>query len=126
MSLCTKLFHRKWLFGSDFVPLLPPIRKALKEIVVQQIADFEQQIGVNPFAAEKFIHVLPSVIELLSHPGYAASLSSQFSFDEFPYVRFVYHWFAFAGSLAPWANKTGGTVLIAYPYIEALVNRWSK
>ena len=78
MSLCTKLFHRKWLFGSDFVPLLPPLRKALKEIVIQQIADFEQQIGVNPLAVKDFVGVLAGATELLGQPRDAAPLPCQF------------------------------------------------
>lgn len=126
MSLCTKSFLLKWLFGSGFVPLLPPFRKALKEIVIQQIADFKQQIGINPFAAEEFVDILSRVVELCGQPSNATALPSQFCFDEFPYVRFFVHRFAFAWSLARWANKTGGTVLIAYLIIAALVNRWSK
>ena len=35
------------------------IRKALEEIIIQNIADLQQQIGVNPFAAEEFVGVLP-------------------------------------------------------------------
>ena len=126
MSLCIKSFLPKWLFGSSFVSLFSPLRKALKEIIIQNVADFQQQIGVNPFAVENFVSVLPRATELLGQPGDATPLLDQFSLDEFPYVRFFVHRFAFAGSLARWANKTGGTVLIAYPYIEALVNRWSK
>lgn len=34
------------------------IRKALKEIIVQNVADFQQQIGVNPFAVEDFVGIL--------------------------------------------------------------------
>lgn len=102
------------------------IRIALKEIVIQQIADFQQQIGVDPFAVKNLISVLPRTTELLGQPRDAAPLPGQFCLDEFPYVRFFSHRFAFAGSLARWANKTGGTVLIAYFIIAALVNRWSK
>ena len=94
-----KSFLLKWLFGSRFVPLFPPLRKALKEIVVQQIADFEQQIGVDPFAAEEFVHILPSVIELLGQPCDTAPLPRQFSLNEFPYMWFFVHRFAFAGAL---------------------------
>lgn len=90
------------------------IRKALEEIEIQNIGDFQQQIGVNPFAAENFVDILPRVVELRSQPSDAAPLSGQFSLDEFPYVRFFGHRFAFAESLARWANKTGGTVF-AYP-----------
>ena len=106
--------------------MLPPFRKALKEIVVQQIADFEQQIGVNPFAAEEFVDILPRVAQLRGKPCDAAPLLCQFCLDELPYVRFFVHRFAFAGALRGGHTKRAETVLIAYPYIEALVNRWSK
>ena len=78
MSLCIKSFLPKWLFGSSFVSLLPPLRKALKEIIIQNVADFQQQIGVNPFAVENLVGVLPRATELFGQPGYAAALMSQF------------------------------------------------
>ena len=81
------------------------LRIALKEIVIQNIADFQQQIGVNPFAAEHFVDILTRVVELCGQPSDAAPLPSQFSLDEFPYVRFFVHRFAFERSLARWANK---------------------
>jgi hypothetical protein len=74
MSLYIKSFLPKWLFGSDFVSLLPPFRKALKEIIIQNVADFEQQIGVNPFAVENLVSVLPRATELLGQPRDAAPL----------------------------------------------------
>ncbi len=42
MFLCTKLFLRQRSFGSGFIPLFPPLRKALEEIIIQNIADFQQ------------------------------------------------------------------------------------
>ena len=42
------------------------LRKTLEEIVIQNIADFQQQIGVNPFAVEDFVGVLPRTAQLLS------------------------------------------------------------
>ena len=81
-------------------PFFPPLRKALEEIIIQNIANFQQQIGINPFAVEDFVGVLSRAAELLGQPGDAASLPSQFCLDEFPYVRFFVHRFAFAGSFA--------------------------
>ena len=40
-------------------PFLSILRKTLKEIITQQIADFEQHVGVNPVAAKDFVDVLP-------------------------------------------------------------------
>ena len=106
--------------------MLPPFRKALKEIIIQNITDFQQQIGVNPFAVENLVSVLPRATESLGQPSDATPLLDQFSLDKFSYVRFFVHRFAFAGALRGGQTKTGGTVLFAYLYIEALVNRWSK
>ena len=95
MSLCIKSFLPKWLFGSSFVSLLPPFRKALKEIIIQNVADFEQQICVDPFAVKNLVSVLPRATESLGKPRDASTLPCQFSLDEFPYVRFFVHRFAF-------------------------------
>ena len=76
-----------------------PLRKALKEIVIQNITDFQQQISVNPLAVKNLVSVLPRATESLGQPRDAAPLSCQFCLDEFPYVRFFVHRFAFAGAL---------------------------
>ena len=49
----------KNLENSRFFPVVPVIRITLEEIVVQQVADFEEQIGVDPLAAEDLVGVLP-------------------------------------------------------------------
>ena len=74
-------------------------RKTPKEIIIQQIAYFQQQIGINPFAAEEFVDILPRVVQLLCQPGDTTPLPRQFCLDEFPYVRFFVHRFAFGGAL---------------------------
>ena len=51
-----------------------PLRKALKEIIIQNVADFEQQIGVNPFAVENLVGVLPRATESLGQPSDATPL----------------------------------------------------
>jgi len=91
--------------------LLPPLRKALKEIIIQNVADFEQQICVNPFAAEEFVEVLPRIVELRSQPCDTAPLPRQFSLNEFPYMWFFVHRFAFAGALR------GGQTKRAEPFL---------
>ena len=75
------------------------IRKAPKEIVIQNIADFQQQIRINPFAAEDFVGVLPRAAELRGQPSDAAALPCQFCLDEFSYMWFFVHRFAFRGAL---------------------------
>ena len=72
------------------------LRKALKEIVIQNVADFQQQIGVNPSAVENLVSVLPRATELLGQPCDTASLLDQFGFDNFPNMWFFVHRFAFA------------------------------
>ena len=109
-SLCIKSFLHQRLFGNGFATLFSPFRETLEKIIIQDIADFQQQIGVNPFAVEDFVGVLPRAAKLRGQPSVAAPLSCQFCLDEFAYVRFFVHRFAFAGSLARWAKKTGGTV----------------
>jgi len=42
MSLCIKSFLHQRLFGSSFIPLFPPFRKAFEKIIIQNIADFQQ------------------------------------------------------------------------------------
>lgn len=55
-------------------PFFPPLRKALKEIIIHNITDFQQQIGVNPFAVENLVSVLPRATELLGQPRNATPL----------------------------------------------------
>lgn len=85
--------------------MLPPLRKALEEIIIQNIADFQQQIGINPFAVEDFVGVLAGATKLCSQPGDAAPLPCQFSLDKFSYVRFFVHRFAFARALRDGQTK---------------------
>ena len=59
---------------SFFFPAVPVIRKALEEIIVQQVADFEEQIGVDPAAVEDLVGVLAREAELAGEPGDGAPL----------------------------------------------------
>ncbi len=45
-----------------------------KEIVVEQIADFEEEVGVDPRSIEDFVGVLAGEIKLFGKPGDAAAL----------------------------------------------------
>lgn len=86
--------------GYSFVfPVVSVIRVAFEEIVIQQVADFEQKVGINPLTAEDLIGVLPRIAQLYGKPCDASPLPCQFCLDEFPYVRFFVHRFAFAGAL---------------------------
>jgi hypothetical protein len=40
-----------------------------KEIVVEQIADFEEEVGVDPRSIEDFVDVLAREIKLFGKPG---------------------------------------------------------
>ena len=67
------------------------MRKILEEIVIQQIANLEQQVGVYPFAAENLVHVLTRIVQLLGHPCDGASLLFGFGLDELAYMYFFFH-----------------------------------
>lgn len=71
--------------------IFPIIREAFEEVVVKQIADFEEQVGVNPGMVEDFVHILAREIELFGEPCYGAALFLQLRFDKVSYVRFVCH-----------------------------------
>jgi hypothetical protein len=90
------------------------LRIAPKKIIIQQIADFQKQVRVDPFAAEEFVHILPRVAQLRGKPSDAPPLSCQFCLDEFPYVQFFVHRFAFAGALRGGQTKRAETVMFAY------------
>ena len=101
-----------WQFVLFWFPLLPPFRKALKEIIIQNITDFQQQIGVNPFAVENLVSVLSRVTELLGQPRDAAPFLDQCCLDDFPYMRFFVHRFAFAGALRGGQTKRRNCLLM--------------
>lgn len=82
-----------------------------KEIVVEQIADFEEEVGVDPRSIEDFVDVLAREIKLFGKPGDASALVAELYFDKVSYVRFFCHAFA-SFEPAPEANKKGVTVLL--------------
>ena len=86
--------------NSFFFPVVPVIRKALEEIVVQQIADFEKQVGVDPAAVEDLVGVLAREAELAGEPGDGAPLPVEFLLDEVADVRFFVHCVCLWWSLA--------------------------
>lgn len=58
----------------------------LEEIIVQSLADLEQQVGVNPRALKQFVHVFTSAVYLRCQPCDATPLSCQLCFDKLPYT----------------------------------------
>ena len=86
------------------------IRKALEEIEIQNIANFQQQIRVNPLAAKEFVDILPRVVQLLGQPSNAAALSCKFCLDEFSDVRFFFHWVCLSGEPCAVGKQKGGIV----------------
>lgn len=78
--------------GYSFVfPVVPIIRVAFEEIVIQQVADFEQKVGINPLTAKNLIGVLAREAELAGEPGDGAPLPVEFLLDEVADVRFFLH-----------------------------------
>lgn len=68
--------HRFWIGGG-----VAPVGAGLEEVVVQGIADFEKDIGVDPFAAHDFVEVITGVANLLCQPGDASPLPREFRLD---------------------------------------------
>ena len=66
-----------------------------KEIVVEQIADFEEEVGVDPRSIEDFVDVLAREIKLFGKPGDASALVAELYFNKVSYVRFFCHANAF-------------------------------
>ncbi len=50
--------------------------------MVECIADFQQQIGVDETSIEQVMHVLPSAAYLLRQPPRTSPLPSEFFFDK--------------------------------------------
>lgn len=84
---------------------------SFEEIVVEQVADFKEKVGVYPVAIEDFVDVLAREIELFGKPGDAATLVAELHFNKVSYVWFFCHAVAFVSF--GWANKKG-RVFVAY------------
>ena len=110
---------------SFFFPIVPVIRITLEEIVVQQVADFEEQVGVDPTAVEDLVGVLAREAELAGEPGDGAPLPVEFLLDEIADVRFFVHCVCLWWSLAQWANKMGGNYC-CLPVLKASANALAK
>ena len=76
------LVHRFWIGGG-----VAPVGAGFEEVVVEGVADFEEDIGVDPFAAHDLVEVLAGVADLLRQPGDASSLPRKLRFDGFPDVK---------------------------------------
>lgn len=81
-----------------------------KEIVVEQIADFEEEVGVNPGTIEDFVDVLAREIKLFGKPGDAAALVAELGFNKLSYVWFVCH--AFALVSFGWGKQKGRNLCV--------------
>ena len=57
-------------------------RKALEEIIAQQVADFEEHVGIDPWAVEDFVDVLSGAAQLFSEPGDGTALLLEHLFDD--------------------------------------------
>lgn len=66
---------------------IAPVGAGFEEIVVEGVADFEEDIGVNPFAAHDFVEVLAGVADLLRQPGDGPPLPHEFGPDKLPDVK---------------------------------------
>ena len=60
----------------------PAVGIAFEKVMVERIADFQQQIGVDETAAKQVMHVLTCTSYLLRQPPRTPSLSCEFFFDK--------------------------------------------
>ena len=58
-----------------------PVGADLEEVIVQGIADFEKDIGVDPFAAHDFVKVFAGVADLMRQPGDTPPLPRKLRLD---------------------------------------------
>lgn len=93
-----------------FFTLVNVIGEIFEKIVVEQVADFKEKVGVYPVAIEDFVDVLAREIELFGKPGDAAALVAELGFNKLSYVWFFCH--AFALVSFGWANKKGVFLLL--------------
>ena len=70
------LVHRFWIRRG-----VAPVGAGLEEVVIQGVANFEKDIGVDPFAAHDLVEVLSGVANLMCQPGDASSLLRKLCLD---------------------------------------------
>lgn len=76
------MVHSFWIrWGSA------PVGTGLEEVMVEGVAYFEKDIGVDPLAAHDFVKVFASVADLMRQPGNASSLPRKLRLDGFPDVK---------------------------------------
>ncbi len=54
--------------------------------MVERIADFQQQIGVDKTAAKQVMHILSCAADLLRQPPHTTPLTSNLFFDKMSYM----------------------------------------
>ena len=101
-------------------------RKTLKEIIIQQVADFEQHVGVNPFAAKDLVNVLPRATQLLPKPCDGAALQMEHFPDDVSDVRFFGHGISLAEEPFARSKQRGRNHLSAYLKLKARRSHESK
>ena len=90
LSVCV-VFVDILLFFCCIVPVgVPMAGKQSEEIVVQDVADSQQGVGVNPGVFERPVQVLPRELQLPCEPCHASALSLEFELDEIPDVRLLW------------------------------------
>lgn len=76
------LVHSFWIGGG-----FTPVGADLEEVVVEGVAYFEEDIGIDPFAAHDLVEVLAGVADLLRQPGDASALPRKLRLDGLPDVK---------------------------------------
>ena len=71
------MVHRFWVKWG-----VAPVGAGFEEVIVEGVADFEERVGVNPFAAHDFVEVLAGAADLLRQPCDAPSLPRKLLLDK--------------------------------------------
>ena len=102
-----------------FLSLIMILRKTLEEIVIQQVADLEQHISVNPVATEDLVDILPWAAQLLTEPSDGAALLLEHFPDEISDVGFFGHGICLVKEPFARSKQRGRNHLSAYLKLKA-------
>lgn len=73
-----------------FIFIFPIFCKASEEVIIQQIADFEEHIGIDPRTVKDLVDILPRIAQLFSEPGDGATLLLKHLFDNMSNMGFFH------------------------------------
>ena len=79
--------------------VLPNFGETFEEVMVQDIANFQQQIGIDIGTVEKVVGILPRTMQLSGKPRHGSLLPSEFLLNKVADMWFAYgHYHCFLAS----------------------------